>query len=127
MKIFGQIRRENKRTGFTIIEVVIAAAIFTLAMTGIFSSVSLMRQPAIESTQEVTAAFIGKQVLDDLRSQVSAQTWNGTSGLLSVGNTYTNIISVTTGSVTTNYNVVYTVEADPDGTSARKVTLNVSW
>ncbi len=127
MKSFGKIRRKNKRTGFTIIEVVIAAAIFTLAITGILSSISLMRQPAVESTQEVTAAFIGKQFLDDLRGQVSAQTWNGTDSLLRVGNTYTNQVTVTTGSVSTTYNIVYTVENDPDGTSARKVTLNVTW
>ena len=121
MKILGEIRRQNKTTGFTIAEVVIATMIFTLAMAGVFATISQLRQPAVASSQQVTAAFIGKKILDDLRSEVSATTWN--SGLLTPGNTYMN--QVTVGTIT--YNATYTVQNDPNGTNARQVTLNVTW
>ena len=122
MKIIGSIRRKKSSTGFTITEVIVAAVIFTIAMAGIFTSISNLRQPAAESSQEVTAAFIGKKILDNLRTQVSAQTWNGVDGLLSLG-THSN--SVTVGNMI--YDVMYNVENDPAGTGARRVTLNVTW
>lgn len=102
-------------------EVVIATLIFSLAMAGVFASISNLRQPAIESTQEVTAAFIGKRVLEDLRKDVSAATWN--SGNLAIG-TYGPIEAAKVGNQTYFYN--YIVTSDP-GTNARQVTLNVYW
>ncbi len=122
MKILGKIRKNDKKIGFTMTEVIIATLIFTLAMAGVFASISELRQPAVESTQEVTAAFVGKRILEDLRSQVSAETWNSTGNLI-LGSTYTNSFSVSS----TTYYTIYTVTSDPDGTSARKVILNVTW
>lgn len=121
MKIIGSIREQENSPGFTITEVVVAAVIFTIAMAGIFTSISYLRQPAVESSEEVTAAFIGKKILDDLRSQVSAQTWADNS-LLSIGDHNT---SVTVGNI--EYQITYTVEPDPGGTGARRVTMNVTW
>lgn len=120
MKILSTIHRKKKKEAFTITEVVIATMIFTLAMAGVFASISQLRQPAAESTQEVTAAFFGKWVLDDLRRQVSADTWN--NGILANGSTgtITNTIDGRT------YNATYFVVDDP-GTNARQVTLNVTW
>lgn len=122
MKILGKIQKNYKKIGFTMTEVIIATLIFTLAMAGVFASVSELRQPAVESTEEVTAAFVGKHILEDLRMQVSAETWNSTGNLIP-GSTYTN--SVVVGSRT--YYTTYTVTSDPDGTSARKVILNITW
>lgn len=122
MKILGKIRKNDKKIGFTMTEVIIATLIFTLAMAGVFASISELRQPAVESTQEVTAAFVGKRILEDLRSQVSAETWNSTGNLI-LGSTYTDSFSVSS----TTYYTTYTVTSDPDGTSARKVILNVTW
>lgn len=122
MKIIGLIHKRHKVSGFTITEVIVASVIFTLAMAGILTSISHLRQPAVESSQEVTAAFLGKKILDDLRTQVSAQTWE-TNSLLSLG-THTNTVTVSGIA----YNISYLVEPDDlSGTGARKVTLNVTW
>lgn len=122
MKILGKIRKKNTRIGFTMTEVIIATLIFSLAMAGVFASISELRQPAVDSSQEVTAAFVGKRILEDLRSEVSAETWNSTGNLIP-GSTYTNTVVVGN----TTYTTSYTVTTDPDGTSARKVILNITW
>ena len=103
-------------------EVIVATVIFTLAMAGVFASISQLREPAVESTQEVTAAFLGKRILEDLRSQVNGASWNTTGNL--VYGTYTMANVVVSGKT---YFPVYTVTSDPNGTNARKVTLNVTW
>ncbi len=102
-------------------EVIIATVIFTLTMAGIFASISQLRKPAVDSSREVTAAFLGKQILDDLRSKVDPQTWS--TGGLAVG-TY-GPIDVPVGDLTYTYR--YTVSDDPNATSARQVTITVSW
>ncbi len=123
MKILYLLSQRNKRKAFTMTEVVIATLIFALAMAGVFSTIANLRQPSIESTQEVTAAFIGKRILDDLRKDVSAETWN--TGKLVNGTTYGPFSAAVVDGQT--YTYTYAVENDPNGTTARKVTLNVSW
>lgn len=120
MKSIGEIRRRNQ--GFTIVEVIVATLVFALAAAGIFATVSALNRPAGESMEEVTAAFLGKRILEDLRRDVDAEDWN--SGELVNGTTYA-MNAVTIGGIT--YTPVYTVENDPNGTSARKVTLNIIW
>ena len=112
----------QSKQGFTLMEVVISVILFGLAMAGVFTSISQLRQPAVESTEEVTAAFLGKRVLDDLRTQVTAETWNGTTSLLYPGNTYTNSFSINGKTYTTTYYV-----ENDTSTSARKVTMNITW
>ncbi len=123
MKVFGDIRRYHPADGFTIVEVIVSAVIFTLAVAGIFATISALRSPATESSQEVTAAFVGKRILDDMRTEVSALTWSGGS-LDPSGSPYALNAIVVDG---ISYTPTYIVEPDPDGTGARKVTLNVTW
>ena len=123
MKIFGNIRRQNLRNGFTIIEVVVAALIFAIATAGIFATVSSLSKPAQESTEEVTAAFLGKRILEDLRTSVDATTWSLNSSFLSVGTHTLNSMNIDGIVYTGNY----IVTADPSGTASRQVTLNLNW
>lgn len=125
MKIFRIISQKNKIQAFTMTEVVIATVIFSLAMAGVFASIANLREPAVESSQEVTAAFIGKRVLDDLRSAVNAESWNDpATGRLLANTTYPITPVVVSGRT---YNGTYRVIDDPNGTSARQVTLNITW
>lgn len=125
MKIFYRLYQKNKTQAFTITEVIIATIIFSLAMAGVFSSIANLRAPSVESSQEVTAAFIGKRVLDDLRSSVNAESWNDpATGKLLPGTTYPITPVVVSGKT---YNGTYSVSPDPDGTNARQVTLNIMW
>ncbi len=127
-------------TGFTITEVIVSAVIFSLAAAGIFATVSSLNQAGGESSQEISAAYIGKQVLEDLRKEIDAATWNtGALGLTADGTcpgaaALNHILSdipayaadtITVGSIT--YTPAYLVECDPDGTSAKRVTMTVTW
>jgi len=123
MKILRQIRGKNKIFGFTMTEVIVATVIFTLAMAGVFASISQLRQPAVESTQEVTAAFLGKRILEDLRREVNGQSWNVVGSEL-VDGQHTRPDVIISGKT---YRSVYTVIPDPNGTRAKRVTLNVTW
>jgi prepilin-type N-terminal cleavage/methylation domain-containing protein len=122
VKIFGEIRRQ-KNEGFTVVEVIVASVIFALTAAGIFATVSALNQPATESSEEVTAVFLGKRILEDLRKDVDATTWTG--GPLDPANSPYTMNAVVVDGVT--YTPVYSVMNDPNGTSARKVTLNILW
>jgi len=122
MKSIGNIRRNHAQTGFSMVEVIVASLIFSLAAAGIFATVSSLNQPSQDSDEEVRAVFIGKQVLESLRTAVSANTWD--TGPLAIGDTYTGNSIIVDG---ISYDWVYAVEADPYGTGARKVILNVTW
>ncbi len=110
----------NQKNGFTIVEVVISSLIFVIAVAGIFASINLLRKPAEDTTDKINAAFVGKEILEGLRKQVDAASWQ--TGDLTVGTHALNTISV--DGVT--YTPSYTVSDDPD-TSARKVTLSINW
>lgn len=127
MKIFAENLKARRRqeTAFTITEVVVSALIFAIATAGIMATASSMRKPAVESSEDVAAAFLAKRILDGLRSQLAAGTWNQVGGNFdtSVSNHVLNPITLD-GTVYTPW---YTIETDPQGTQARKVNLTVTW
>lgn len=83
MKKFN-LKKFNKGIG-SLTEVLIASIIFIIAVFGILSSMTMIAPQAEESSDRLKAAYAGKHVLDQLRSQIDADSWNDTSGELSVG------------------------------------------
>jgi len=61
------------------VEVVVAAVIFALTAVGFYATISALTAPAEQSSRDVTAAFLGKQKLEELRSAVDATTWDSGS------------------------------------------------
>jgi len=59
-------------SAFTLLEVLLSAIIFVVSVAGIFASLDSVRTPVANKENELTAAVFGKQVLEGLRSQVSA-------------------------------------------------------
>ncbi len=118
----GDISRSQ--AGFSFTEVLVAAMIFAVASAGAILAMTAVRRPAADSAEAISAAYVGKRVLDGLRSKVSATDWD--SGALSLG-THDLPNVATVGGVT--YNAVYVVEDDTalGGTGGRRVTLNVIW
>lgn len=115
------------KDGFTMVEIIISALIFALAAAGIFATVSVLNQPVAETSDEVSAAFLGKQVLEDLRKQVGESTWD--SGTLNPigGNGYGVYYSPSPIEIDgVNYSWSYVVTQDPN-TGARNVDLTVTW
>ncbi len=111
---------KNKKTGFTLLEVIIAAIIFTITAAGLLTAVSLTRIPAQDSTAKVQAMFRLKQLMDALASQVSANTWN-----LANSNLYPGTYEYSDGVYNITYNVSYENALDPN--SPRLVTANISY
>ncbi len=120
--------QDISHNGFSITEVVVATLIFSLAVAGFFSAVTMLSQPAEVSNEEVTAAYLGKRILDEMRKSVDADPskWNSTDPAqnpLSVGtHAFANVVI---DGIT--YSGSYVMAADTEGTSGRKVTLTINW
>ncbi len=103
------------------VEVIVATLIFAMATAGILATLSALSRPAAESAQDVQAAFIAKEIVETLRSQVTADSWVNPSGNFVTGRTYPT--SITRDGRT--YFVVYNVT--DDFTGAKEITVNVTW
>jgi len=112
-------------TGFSLVEVVVATIIFFFFAAGLLATISALSKPAQVSGREIRAAMIAKSVLQDLRKDVDAETWN--YGGLTVGGPYNFPIAPFYGGETPTYSASYTVADDPNGSKARKVTVTVTW
>lgn len=112
----------NKGFG-SILEVTITAIVFSVAAVGLISTITMVRPEATTSSKRLEAAYIGKQLMDDLRSNVDAGTWflGNTDDPLLPGNYST---SVTQDGVV--YSINYTIADDPN-IDARKMTMTVEY
>ena len=111
---------KKQKTGFTLLEVIISAIIFTITAAGLLTAISMTRRPAQDSSAKVQAMFHLKELLDSLSSQVSANTWNVASSNLYPGN-YTFSEGV--------YNITYevTLENPSDPNSPRRVNATIAY
>ncbi|MBN1869624.1 MAG: hypothetical protein JW847_03490 [Candidatus Omnitrophica bacterium] len=101
-------------------EVVVTSVIFIIATAGILSTVSMLRPHGQISSDKIEAAYIGKGIMGDLRTQVLATTTAGEELFgpdLALG---------AHGPWTINgYTVTYTVtEPIPN---VRKLEMDISW
>jgi len=111
-----------KQEGFaSIIEVIISSIIFIIAAAGILTAVSTFQSQAGGNTSKrLEAVYAGKQVIDELRSEVDAETWD--SGNLTTGLHSTTVLG---------YDVNYYLTDVPSGCAAwggciaRKMTMNI--
>ena len=104
------------------VEVIMASVIFTITVVGVFATYTSIRQPSSSTDEKIKAAYIGKKLLDELRANVSADTWELGNSALALG-AYRK--SEVVDGIT--YWVDYIIEPDPGGTAARKVTVTVRW
>ena len=111
---------KKKKLGFSLLEVIIAALIFSITAAGLLTAISLTRRPAQNSTAKVQAMFRLKQILDTLSGQVSANTW-----LDPASNLYPGTYSYPDGP----YNITYTISlADPaDVNGPRRINANIAY
>ncbi len=110
------VRRDK---GFSIVEVTMAAVVFSITAIGIITTISVLRAPSAESERRTVAAYYGQQLLEDLRAKVDQRIW--ASGDLSIGNhTFSNAINGKT--YTASYIVTEVYSGGP-----RRVALTVDW
>ena len=111
----------KKISGFSLVEAVVAAVIFSITVVGVFASLAAIQQPAANSGQSLNAALCGQQVLENLRSKVDARDWD-TGGALATGS-HTPLTPSQCSSFTFTYDVTAPVAVN----GARKVDLTVTW
>lgn len=125
----------NKRA-FTLLEILLASIIFIISIGGIYATLSAVRKPVVQKERALTAAILGKQLLESLRSQVDARNIQGPigagvwTGNLAIGSHTLPPQSDLQG---VQYNMAYTVIC-ADGTATcdqndtpRAVTLNITF
>jgi len=107
--------------GFTMVEIVVAAMVFALSIAGLLAAVSSLNRPAVESFEEVQAAYVAKQVLEDLKLHIDARTWNEETSKLKPGETFTETI--------TRHGIDFTASwiVTEDAAGGRWVDVTVSW
>ena len=76
---------KKNKYGFSIVEVVIAAVIFSIATVGLFSAISMTRPKAVGSSDDIEGLFRARQKIDELSALVSADQWTNSSSLLAPG------------------------------------------
>lgn len=108
---------KKDNTGFSIMEAALAAVIFAVAAAGIFSTIAVMRQPAVESEERIGAAYYAQQILEDLRAKVDQGNLAANTGDLSTGNHSAGSSGI--------YSADYVVT--PQANGSRKVTVTVTW
>ncbi len=120
--------KRNDQSAFTIVEVLVSSVIFAIAAVGVFASIAAIRSPSMVSERKLTAAYYGRQILDDLRTKVDGRnwvsatsTWNGGSDL-AVG---THSLGTTTINGTA-YTSAYVV-TQVSGTNLWQADLTVNW
>jgi len=101
---------------FSMVEVIVAAVIFTLAAAGVLAAISRARAPMSIADERLKAAAYGEQVLANLRSHIS----DGDS-LGPYLNDGVHELPVSPE----GYQTKYIVTTEPSG--ERRVDLNVTW
>ena len=110
-------------SGFTLMEAMVAALVFSIAVAGIFASMAgVQNQKNQISDATVGAALCGQQFLEKKRAAVDGRDWN--SGALAITAGQVGAGTCSNGGViyTMNYNI-----SNVTGTSARKGTVTVTW
>lgn len=103
------------------VEIIIATLVFSLATAGILATLSALSRPAAESAQDTQAAFLAQEIIEDLRSQVTADAWNDPSGSFVSGDSYSQTISRDGHDYVVLYNVAN------DFTGAKEINVTVTW
>ena len=94
----------------------VAGVIFSIAVVGVFATLA-----AINPDRTVGAAQCGQQLLEDLRAEVDARSWDTAGNRLTVGNNKDGGVCPQNGLI---YNRSYNVALVG---SARQVTVTVTW
>lgn len=71
--------------GFSLVEVMVASVIFSIAIVGIYASLSAVRQQTLNiSDKSLGAALCAQKFLEDRRAAVDMRDWASAGGKLAV-------------------------------------------
>lgn len=109
--------------GFSLVEVMVASVIFSIAVVGIYASLAAVKQQTKDiSDKSLGAALCGQQFLESRRAAVDMRDW--TTGLLATTDGFTAGGTCIQNGIT--YTISYQIANDAAGHS-RKATVTVTW
>ncbi len=107
----------KRKKGFaSLLEIVITSIIFIIAAFGIFTSIASFSPKGKNSSKRLEAAYIGRRVLDELRSHVDARVWDKKESGLLTGESYATTLG--------NYTVKWQLADVPD-LKLRRLLMNI--
>lgn len=107
------------KNGLSLIEVILAAVVFSLSVAGFFAAIEAVRKPTQNTDSTRSAADEGKIILEQLRQEVDSNKW--TTSTWQDGTTPRTF----TGSNGVQYTATYVVTTDAGG--AKKVNVTLDW
>jgi prepilin-type N-terminal cleavage/methylation domain-containing protein len=110
--------------GFSLVEVMVASLIFSIAVIGIYASLATVKEQSLNiSDKGLGAALCAQQFLESRRAAVDMRDWNAAGSLLAITGGLQNGAVCNQSGV--NYTVQYQIAAA--GGNARKATVIVTW
>ena len=109
--------RFNNKGMASMMEILVASFIFLVAVFGVVSSISLLNPHSTSASKRLQAAYLAKDILDELRGKITATSWNDAGGDLAVGSH-----TRTVGSFTVTWTVT-----DAAGGTLRQITIAVTY
>ncbi len=110
-------RHPYSNKAYSLVEVVVAAVIFSASAMLVFAVIGKLNQAQGQSAARLSCALMGKKIMESLSKDVVASTWD--SGNMSIG-THSGLTDVQFPGCTAFYVV-------SDASGARKVVMTVNW
>ena len=125
---------KNSEKGVSMVEVLVASLIFSIAAVSTFSILMTRRESSTSYDRRLQAAQYGRQLLDELHAKVEQNAWNS-GWYLNCDNTYrpwpVNMVTTNPFFSVFNGRALYNCIDNPTETSPvtglRKVNLNIVW
>lgn len=111
--------------GFSLVEVMVAAVIFTIAVAGVFASLASSRKPTVDTDTSLRGALCGQQILEKFRAKVDWRDWSSGSLVVSGTPYVLSAAALAALPACSGYGASYVVSNGGNG--ARKVKVTVSW
>ena len=119
-KIFSKVKRGfERRSGFSLLEIMASLVILTILAGGIFATVSFSKRMAIRAEEKLIASSLVEQKLNELRQKGAVNVPSGTSAA-SLGS------ALSGGTITTVVTPPLAV-GDPNREKLKEVMVTVSW
>jgi prepilin-type N-terminal cleavage/methylation domain-containing protein len=112
-----------KKSGFTIVEVLISAVIFSLLIVGLTSVFIAGKKLIIHSRERMTSVELAKLFLDPLQAYVRLDTWSQASNQLGMMGTWSGTAQNINNRTFSEQHVVSGVAS----TDLRRVVSTISW
>ena len=113
------------KKGLSLIEILVAAIILALVMTGLANTFIAAKRHILHSRLRMTAAELGKYFLEPLQMQVRQDEW-GTANCLSQANCLDETAGPAEG-LDRDYTAHYTITPDRPISNLNRVRVDITW